>query len=142
MDRILNSKEDLAVTVGGTGKPGLGWQQSPSPWPLWHGKCSTPQPCGVSTTLPYPLSSSHTGLRARLQTHQAHECFQHLCTCCSAWNTLRLHPTHFPLLLLSMNSNVPQGLPSHIFVIENHPTVHFLASLLCFFSAHYDYLLT
>lgn len=87
------------------------------------------------TTLPYPLSSSHTGLRALLQTHQAHECFITSVLAVLLGTPLGYTSAYFPLLLSSMNSKFVTKAFQHTSLYQNNPTVHFLASLLWFFSS-------
>lgn len=136
MDRILNSKEDLAVTVGSTGKPGLGWQQKSFPHGLYgmanaapHGPMWRLQPLSPIHCPPATLASVHVFRHTKHMSAFSTSVFAVL-----LGTPLGYTSAHFPLLLLSMNSNVTKAF-HHTSLYQNNPTVHFLASLLCFFSS-------
>lgn len=87
------------------------------------------------TALPCPLASSHTGLRALLQTHQAPERFSTSVLAALLGAPFGYTSAHFPLLLSSMNSDVTKAVP-HTSLYQNNPTGHFLAPLLWFSPVH------
>ena len=111
MDRILNSKEDLAVTVGSTGKPGLGWQQKSFPHGLYgmanaapHGPMWRLQPLSPIHCPPATLASVHVFRHTKHMSAFSTSVFAVL-----LGTSLGYTSAHFPLLLLSMTCSLTCG---------------------------------
>lgn len=144
LDRTLNGKEDLAGNVASIGKLGMWWQQKSFHQGFYGiAYAASHYPVIESlTTLPCSLPSSYSGLRAVLQTYQAHECFSTSVLAVLLLGTPFNHTsTQLPLLLSSLNSNVTKAFPDTS-LYQNNPTVYSLAPLLWFFSQRTYYYLT